>query len=60
MGYTRAGSNPAADEFIIFFMGQVLAISQVLCFYKCNIVDVVDEISLYPPFPPFCMFSLFY
>lgn len=57
MGVTRAGSSPAADVFIIFFsMGQVFGICYLLSSLHCNVEEVVDYISLFPPYPAFCNF----
>lgn len=60
MGVTRAGSSPAADvfSFIYFSMGQVFGICCLLSSLHCNVEEVVDYISLFPPYPPFCMFLL--
>ena len=41
-------------------MGQVLGVCCLLCYEHCNIPDVIDDLSLFPPSPPFCYFFYYF
>ena len=35
-------------------MGQVLGMCELICYHNCNLREVVDDVSLFPPCPPLC------